>query len=225
MPLTRRPCAYCGRTDLPRERGHVIPKSMYPSGLDPRIQRPTIAECMACKQIWQDDEAHFRAILLMAGESNAAVLELWEGPVRGSFDKDSGPRWVRDLHAQMVPFDTEAGRRHLVYPARDPRVMKVIRKIFRGLCHYHGLGTTIRDRQVFANIQLFEVPERFRPQFVNHSLGDHFCRYAFLDMRGEGEFHSAWTIEFFGRTNFLGLIAADPEGWPPDYELRAGAGS
>jgi hypothetical protein len=189
---------------------------MYPRGLDSRIQRPTVPECMACKKIWQDDEAHFRAIMLMAGEPNAAVIELWGGPVIGSFNKPSGPRWLRDLYEQMVPVDTPTGPRHLVYPARDARVMNVIRKIVRGLCHYHHLGTAICDRRVCANVQLFEVPDLFRPEFVNHSLGDHFCRYSYVDIRemGDGDLHSVWSIEFFGRTRFFGLVTADPEGWP-----------
>src|SRR5688572_3398535 len=111
MALKHRPCAYCGTTSIPRERGHVIPFCMYPTSTDPTVQRITVPECASCKTIWQDDENHFRNIMVVAGDPNAAVVEQWTGPVRRSFSKPSGPRWMNDLLREMVPVQTPAGPR------------------------------------------------------------------------------------------------------------------
>ena len=110
MAMTHGPCAYCGKRDHPRERGHAIQRSLYPSEVPSCVQRPTVPECAECKKIWQDAESQFRNVMLVAGEPNDSVRELWYGTVDGSFAKPSGPRWLRDLVEQMVPVETSAGR-------------------------------------------------------------------------------------------------------------------
>src|SRR5947209_1218849 len=87
IALKDKTCAYCGESKHPREHGHVIPRSLYPSTVDSRVQRPTVPECAECKKAWQDAEAHFRAIVVMAGDPNAEVMELWNGPILRSFEK------------------------------------------------------------------------------------------------------------------------------------------
>ncbi len=141
MFLKKRPCAYCGTTAIQREKGHVIPDCMYPTNTSSKIQRPTVPECAKCKTIWQEAENQFRNIMVIAGNLNTPATEQWEGPMRRSFDKKSGSHWRRDLVEQMVPIKTADGLRHAVYPAKDQRVMLVVRKIVRGLCHYHGIAT------------------------------------------------------------------------------------
>ena len=121
MALKHKPCAYCGTMTFKRERGHVVPDCVYPPSLDRRIQRITVPECARCKMIWQDAETQFRNMMMVSGEPNAYVRELWEGPVTRSFDKPSGPRWISDLIEQFVPVVTEGGPRHMVYPGRDRR--------------------------------------------------------------------------------------------------------
>jgi hypothetical protein len=215
VAIKHKACAYCGLKDHPREKGHVFPDNIYPSGLDPRVQYRTVPECTECKKIWQDAEAHFRIIIAIAGDPNAHVQELWDGPISRSFDKSSGPRWVRDVREQLVPVETESGPRHAVYPERDSMVMLVMRKIVRGLCHYHNVETAIADNRVLVQVQRFAIPPAFIGEFKQFSLGDQFCRYAFNDMRADDtEFHSFWVIEFFGRTSFFGMVAKAEAGWP-----------
>jgi len=215
VAMTDEPCAYCGGCEHPRERGHVFQRSIFPSGIDPTIQRPTVPECSECKKIWQDAETQFRNIVLVAGEPNESVTELWNGPVTRSFDKASGPRWLREFTAQLVPVETSDGPRHAVYPDRDARVMTVVRRTIRGLCHYHDLGTAIADRRIFARVMRYAIPPAFWERFVPMSLGDQFCRYWYYDLRAEDpDHHSAWVIEFFGRTRFFGIVSANEDGWP-----------
>jgi hypothetical protein len=127
--MKNRPCAYCGTTAVTRENGHVVPRCVYPPSLDSRVQRITVPECLDCKMTWQDAETQFRNILMLAGEPNRQIRELWEGPVTRSFDKASGGRWLTDLAEQLVPVETQDGLRNKVYPSRDQRVMLVVRKI------------------------------------------------------------------------------------------------
>jgi len=80
----RKPCAYCGGDASTDD--HVVPRALYPpSKAKSRIQRITIDACEACNNGWSNDEPHFRNVLLVAGDPNPAVRELWEGKARRSF--------------------------------------------------------------------------------------------------------------------------------------------
>lgn len=109
-------------------------RALYPpSKAMGTFRRIKVPACEPCNQGWTDDEPHFRNVLLIAGETNAAVRELWEGKTRRSFTYGDGRRRARDLAALMVPVQTAQGERHMVYPAKDERVMRVVRKVIRGL--------------------------------------------------------------------------------------------
>jgi hypothetical protein len=109
---------------------------MYPSDTNSRIQRPTVPECSECKKIWQDAENQFRNVMVIAGTPNRAVMEQWEGPVKRSFNKPSGGKWSRALVEQMVAIENTEGPLYKIYPANNPEVMLVIRKIIRGQAQY-----------------------------------------------------------------------------------------
>ena len=214
MAMKQGPCAYCGTTAFKREKGHVVPDCVYPPSLDPRVQRITVPECSRCKTIWQNAETQFRNIMMIAGEPNAHVRELWEGSVTRSFDKPSGPRWVADLIEQLVPVETEDGPRHKVYPGRDQRVMLVVRKIIRGLCHKERVATAVDDRRVWADVMVYSMPEQFRREMTWKQLGHEFFRYGFA-VQNDSEFdiHSAWSLIFFGQREFIGVVSLSEAGW------------
>lgn len=214
MSLKKQSCAYCGTTAIPREKGHIIPACMYPSDTDARIQRPTIPECAACKKIWQDAENQFRNIMVIAGTPNIAVMEQWEGPVRRSFDKPSGPRWLKDLVAQMVPVETTEGPRHKVYPANDPMVMLVVKKIIRGLCHYHGIATAVRDQRVWADVLRYPIPSNLRQNLNWSHVGPKFFEYGYEATNDkESNIHSAWCLKFYEQREFVAIVSLSEDGW------------
>lgn len=214
MSLKNRPCAYCGMTKYPREKGHVIPDCMYPSDTDLQIQRPTVPECTECKKIWQDAENQFRNILVIAGNPNQQVMEQWRGPVRRSFGKPGGIHWAMDIVKQLVPVDTNKGPRYMVYPGRDERVMLVIRKIVRGLCHYHRLGTAIRDQQVWADVLKYQIPEELKSNLRWFSLGLKFLEYGYeVTNDKDNNVHSAWYFKFYEEREFVALISLSKDGW------------
>jgi hypothetical protein len=200
----RKPCAYCGGDASTDD--HVVPRALYPpSKAKSRIQRITIDACEACNNGWSNDEPHFRNVLLVAGDPNPAVRELWEGKTRRSFTYVDGLKRVRDLATQIEPIQTPDGERHMIYPAKDERVLRIVRKIVRGLCHHHNLLSPVLDDQVLADIQRFEVPDEFLAEMTAaHAEEDVLqYRYGIVD---EPEIHSGWILNFFGRTPFFCIV-------------------
>lgn len=206
-------CAYCGKTVERAEREHVIPRCLYPkSKAGSRVQRLVVPACSACNSSWSADEAHFRDIVLMSGPKNRPVEELWSTKVRRSFEKVDGHQRLRDIVAQMVPVTVEGQARHKVYPGKDPRVIRVIKKIVRGLCHYHGLRTAVSDKEVRADVMKYQVPPALLEEMPSfHREADIFeYRYSVLNDR---DVHSAWLMTFFARTRFMGIVSASRAGF------------
>ena len=200
-----RPCAYC-TNGLAQTVDHVVSKALYPlSKQSSRRPRITVPACTACNGSWADDEPHFRNVMLLAGEPNALVRELWEGKTRRSFEQPDGRRRARDLTIHMEPIETPDGPRHLIFPARDERILRIVRKVVRGLCHHHGLLSPVADDQVFADIQRFEIPDEFEDEMVAaHAEADILTyRYGLVD---DAHMHSGWVLRFFERTPFFCIV-------------------
>jgi hypothetical protein len=101
-------CAYCGGDATTVD--HVVSRALYPlSKAASRKSRITVPACGTCNQGWTDDEPHFRNVIMVAGEPNAAVRELWEGKVRRSFYYADGHRRVRDLAEKIELVETAQG--------------------------------------------------------------------------------------------------------------------
>ena len=150
--------------------------------------------------------------MVVAGEPNASVYELWHGQTQRSFLELDGERRLKDLFGQMVPIQTPEGqRRSKIYPAKDERVMRVVRKIIRGLCHHHKLFPHVLDDQVWADIQRFEVPSDFLDEMPSrHVEADIFkYRYGVID---DPDMHSGWLLHFFERTPFFAVVFRSVDG-------------
>jgi hypothetical protein len=197
-------CAYCG--GAPSTDDHVVPRALYPpSKATSRFQRITVDACQACNNGWSDDESHFRNVLLLAGDPNPAVRELWEGKTRRSFTYADGLKRVRDLAAQIEPVDMPEGGRHMIYPAKDERVLRIVRKVVRGLCHHHKLLSAVQDNQVVADIQRFQIPEAFLSEMTSAHAEEDVLQYRY-GLVDEPEIHSGWLLNFFGRTPFFCIV-------------------
>jgi hypothetical protein len=203
-----RRCAYCGGLSE-TEAEHVIPKCFYPpSKATSRVQRITIRACRPCNDGWADDEAHTKHVLLVAGESNAAVQELWPSAWRAMTVAADGRRRLLDLVAQLVPTVIDGRERRVIYPGRDERVMRVIRKIVRGLCHHHGVATAVPDVRVRAEVVDPPPP----PELLNHIELHHVERdiieYWYDDSGEYPAIQSMWFLRFFERRDFLVRVLA-----------------
>ena len=155
----------------------------------------------------------------MSGDANELANEMWQGPISRSFDKPSGQTWLRDLRELLVPVETHDGPRHKVYPLKDERVMRIMKRIVRGLCHEHKIGTGFTEEQVFVDVFRFPIPPAFHTEFKRVSLGDDFCWYEYCDCRDQddGKLNSAWLIEFYSRTRFFCLISASADEWVSEF--------
>jgi hypothetical protein len=204
---TKGPCAYCGTVEA-REREHVIPSCLYPAsrGRTSTVQRLTVPACGACNRGWSDDEAHFRNVLSLAGEPNDAVSELWGGPIRRSLAQPDARRRALDLIQLMEPVVIDGQERWKIYPARDERVLRIIRKIVRGLSHHHGLETAVTESRVTADVLRYPIPPGlFDGEVIQHREAD-ICQYWFLDDASE-EIRSTWLITFYDRRTFIAWVA------------------
>jgi hypothetical protein len=201
-------CAYCG-CDGKSEREHVIPKCLYPESRgksNSKIQRLTVPSCSSCNRAWSADEAHFRNILAIAGEGNEAVRELWTTTVRRGFHDDVDGQGQCCIK-QMVPVEIDGQPRHKVFPAHDGRVMRVVRKIIRGLCFHHGLDGPVPDTAVFADVLKFTMPPDVLENMpLLHREADIF-QYRFAPVLND-ELHSGWLLTFYERMSFIGGV------WP-----------
>jgi hypothetical protein len=193
-------CAYCGETVSKAEKEHVVPRCLYPvSERNSRVQRLTVPACRPCNGGWADEEPHFR-------DPNLPVRELWETRVRRSFEEIDGRRRVLDLFTQMKPVEMAEGTRHKVYPARDDRVMPIIRKIVRGLCRHHGVMSPVQDRQVWADVLKYVIQPEFLDAMAHHHLEKDVFEYRHAVLN-EPELHSAWLLTFYERCTFIALVA------------------
>lgn len=200
-----RRCAYCGSMNA-STRDHVVPSALYPpSKAVSRVQRITVDACHQCNKSWADDEAHFRNMLLISGDPTPAVRQLWDGPTRRSFSYVDGLKRMRDLVAHMVPIQTPQGERHMVYPGRDERVLRIVRKVVRGLCHHHELLSPVLDGQVWADIQRFKVPPEFLADMKSGHVEEDVFQYHF-GVIDDPELHSGWVLRFFSRTPFFCIV-------------------
>jgi hypothetical protein len=202
--MGKKPCAYCGNDASTND--HVVSRALYPrSKATSPTPRITVPACNLCNGGWADDEAHFRNMLLLSGDPTPAVRELWEGKTRRSFGYADGRKRVRDLAVQLVPVTTPDGERHMIYPAKDERVLRIVRKIVRGLCHHHELLSPVNDGQVLADIQRFEVPPQFLAEMTHAHAEEDVLQYRF-SVVDEPDIHSGWLLTFFGRTPFFCIV-------------------
>ena len=206
-------CAYCGASNA-CDHDHVIPRCLYPaSKATSKIQRLTVPACEPCNKSWSADEAHFRNVLLLAGEPNDAVHELWNTKTARSFQQVDGKKRLMDLAEMMKPTPTPEGERYIIYPAKDERVLRVVRKVIRGLCHYHKVLTSVPETRVWVDVLKYVVPQAFLDEMPIHHREQDIVEYRFQVLNEEG-IHSAWLLTFFERRTFIGIVSMSEEGFP-----------
>ena len=207
-------CAYCGRPVDHAEKEDVLPKCLYPSSKSrSKVQRLKVPSCRDCNESWQDDEPHFRNALVLAGETpNATRRELWNGPILRSFNKLDGLRRRRDITEKLKTVKIAKSERHMIFPGDDEKVMRVIRKIIRGLCGYHKLMSPVLDKQVWVDILKYVVAQELLDQLTSHHREQDIVEYRYQTMNEQG-ISSAWYITFFERVTFVGLVSISEAGF------------
>lgn len=209
--MKEKPCAYCGKSFAKLDHEHVFSRCLYPASKnDSRVQRLTIPACNECNKGWSDDEAHFRNMLNLSGEPNPTRQELWPTILRSFYEID-GHRRVNDIFAQMRMVNTAEGERYMIFPGKDERVLRVMRKIIRGLSYYHGFSSPISDKRIWVDVMQFIVPQEFLDQMKYHHREPDIAEYRFQILNEEG-INSAWLISFFQRVSFIGFVSMSETG-------------
>lgn len=199
-------CAYCGKVIKKGEREHVFPRCLYPeSKNNSKVQRITVLSCSECNRSFADDEAHFRDMLSISGDPNQARKEIWKEGVEPSFDQPDGHRRVNDLFSQMKPVRVENTDRYMVYPGKDPRVLRVITKIIRGLSHYHNIETAVPEKRVRCSIQEFPVPEDILYKLKEGHRESDIITYQYGIINEDG-ISSFWMFTFYEVIKFIGAV-------------------
>ena len=208
----KKPCAYCGRPTDKRDKEHVFPKSLYPpSKATSKVQRLTIPACNVCNNSWADDEAHFRNILVAAGDPTTPdKTELWNTTINRSFSKIDGRKRMQDLVEQMKPVNVSGQDRHMVYPGNDPRVIRVVRKIVRGLSYHHNIFSPLPEDKIFVDVLKYEVPEQLLNAMEFHERDRDIVEYGF-QVLNENDIQSAWIIKFFQTVSFIAIVSSGSE--------------
>lgn len=205
--MSRKKCAYCGDR-VATDKEHVFPKSLYPeSKATSRVQRLTIPSCNVCNNGWSDDEAHFRNILALAGEPNDSRRELWETTVQRSFRQVDGPRRIQDIVKTWRPVEVDCKSRHMIYPGEDTRVIRVVKKVVRGLSHYHNVMSAVPESRVWADVMKYRMPDEFIAQMTYAHREPDVAEYRYSVIEEVG-IQSAWLMTFFERVTFIGIVAS-----------------
>ncbi|HEU4323645.1 MAG TPA: hypothetical protein VFS21_10900, partial [Roseiflexaceae bacterium] len=206
VSMKQKKCAYCGTLLKKYDREHVFPKCLYPlSKAKSKVQRLTVPACNMCNNGWADDEAHFRNVLLVSGDPNKVVRELWETTAIRSFHEIDGRKRIADLMRQMRSISTSDGTQTMIFPGKDNRVTRVLRKIVRGLCYYHQLTSPILDDKIWVDTFQHAIPQQFLDQMEHHHREEDIVKYSFHVVNESG-ISSAWIITFFERTTFLAIV-------------------
>ncbi len=196
-------CAYCGKSAADTS-DHVFPRGLYGDEIIGQQHLITVPSCYTCNNQWAKGEATFRNVIAVSGEPNSAVSNLWSGKIRRGFTYRDGRSRAHEVarHLRAVP---ELPGRYMIFPAEVPGVLPIVRKITRGLCHYHGLLSPVADEQVWSDVKRFEIPPEFLQAMRTADANPQVARYRYCRV-GEFGMHSAWLIEFFGRTEFLSIV-------------------
>jgi hypothetical protein len=205
-------CAYCGRVLLDEGTGdHVFPKNLVPKTLRPSWEPIIVPSCLTCNQKWSDAEEHFRNVVDSAGDFNQAAEGLFRDKIQRSLRRSAGERRIRDLLSISELVDVDGQPRLKIYPAKDPRVLGIIRKIVVGLSYHHGVETALKEARIFADVLRFRIPSEYLERLHHHVLEADVIEY-WYGLQTEPQVHSVWILRFYGRTTFVALVSESPDG-------------
>jgi hypothetical protein len=123
-------------------------------------------------------------------------------------------RRVRDLVEILHPIEIDGNNRQMVYPGQDDRVLRIVRKIIRGLCHHHGVMSAVSEKRIWADILKYQIPKEFLSEMACEHREQDIAEYRYQVLRECG-IDSAWLITFFQRVTFVGVVSLSEDGSLP----------
>jgi hypothetical protein len=159
--------------------------------------------CKPCNKGFEDDEVHFRIVMALAGKSNAPVKELWNTKIARSFYEKDGLRRVREVLEHTTKVQLEGEDRRLIFPGEDERVVRIIKKIVRGLSHFHDIESAVEESRILVTIHDAELSEgTLEPGDVSGNFPE-IVRYLHLKTTDS---KPVWILTFFDRLTFVALV-------------------
>jgi hypothetical protein len=148
-------------------------------------------------------------MLVLAGEPlTQERRDLWESTIRRSFEKEDAKRRLEELFNQMKQIETDEGPRHAVYLAEDKQVMRIVKKIVRGIAYVHGDKTAVPEELVWADILRFRIPEDIVNNMHYHQRDPNRVEYRYFELNSE-DIRSVWLLTFFRRLSFVGIVTTN----------------
>jgi len=203
-------CGYCGQPTGPTGQGeHVFPACMYPPLLtDGKVQRVKIPACRQCNFSFQADEAHARNILSACGlVPTPERIELWNTVCRSIRRKEGGIQDGLAILAQMqnhAILKPDGNPYKQIFPLRDARVVRIMRKIVRGLC-FRQTEEVISDENRVVLFPHPSDPDDLALFEKVYQVPNVFLAYALIADRCP-EVHSLWFLEFYKSVTMGGFI-------------------
>ena len=194
-------CTYCGKEANTKD--HVIPKELYPKSIrNQNIQLITVPSCKKCNAGFSDDEEHFRNVIVLGGNITDSVSELFRNKVYTSFFKRKSTRHFWQLVDSMKEIDTPSGKRHIIFPIKDKKVERVLKKIFCGLGYKHFKGCVSKEN-IAVGVFHYQIPEFFKKEKWYNCVPEIFA-YIYYIFLFDDVLFSCWLIKFFESRYFWG---------------------
>ena len=112
----------------------------------------------------------------------------------------------------MRPIEIDGKSRHKVYPGEDPRVVRIVKKVVRGLSHYHNILSAVPESRVRVDIMKYRTPDDFLSEMSYAHREQDIVEYRYM-IFDDGEILSTWLITFFERITFIGWVSAMEDGF------------
>jgi hypothetical protein len=201
-----RKCAYCGiAADAQFTRDHVVPRCAVPTSCR-NANLIVVGACEQCNRSFSDDEVHFRTVIALAGKSNNSVQELWDTKILRSLHQPDGFRRAKEILAATEQMQIEGQNRLVIYPGADGRVMRIIKKIVRGLSHYHEIETAIPEQRI--SVEICPVEDLFQEICGPGCFsGQYPGVFWYVNKQDHSTmFKNVWILTFFERLTFVALV-------------------
>lgn len=207
--------AYCGSVTGRNEREDVIPLCVIPLAVRGAASLVKVPSCPACNDGFSKDEPHFRSVVAAAGLNPCDGRKELFARAERSFNR-RGTRDFAEFYDRLV--ETADAAQFRIFPGKDRRVLNVVRKIARGLCHWLDSSQVVSAERVFVDVMRFPIPPWWEQELKTvHELPDTVrCR---VQLFGPGDtefgFTSAWLIKFFHQLEFIAVVS-EPGRTPSD---------
>jgi len=173
-------------------------------------KRVWVPECVSCKAIWEDADPHFRNIVLSAWHPEILPNDNRSDKMMRSFKECDGKKRCDDFFKHTVKVKINGKDRLKIFPLKDEKFVLVLKRIIRGLCHEHELGTAIPESAVECDTLLDnKVLDHLEAEIIWKVIADSFIRYGYIK-GGDEETSSTWIVEIGSQMKFIAWVKKTP---------------